>query len=114
MSHTWSNQRGYGFLHFGASSACAAQREGVSTRKPAQWNRLEPLTSACPHGTYLNPQAVDFAKTPGIHKATYGTCARCPQPPGLGCTTPSAERVARCTPVSGVNVPPRAQCSYET
>ena len=111
MSHTWSNQRGYGFLTFGASCDCAAAREGVSRTRRFPWNRLEPLTTVCKDATYLNPRAVDFTRTPAVHAAAYGTCEPC-RVPKIGCTTPAVEHVLSCSPVSGVNVPPRAQCWY--
>ena len=112
MSHTWSNQRGYGFLAFDATCDRAATCEGVSRTRRFPWNRLEPLTGACKdhvQGTYLNRQSVDFTRTPAVHAAAYGTCEPC-RVPAIGCTTPAVEHVLRCSPVSGVNVPPRTQC----
>ena len=106
MSHSWSNLRGYGYLHFGTS--CGAPRT------PHPWNRLEPLTDANRNETYLNYRSVDFTRTPAVHAAVYGTCEPCRPQMSEMCPTPTTERVMHCSPVSGMNTPPRAQCWYQT
>lgn len=104
--HTWSNQRGYGFLTFGATCEQAASCDGVSRRAPFPWNRLEPLTDACRArpgptgtvpGTYLNRQSVDFTQTPAVHQAAYRTCEPC-----RAATTSRCPRTLPSTTASGM------------
>lgn len=88
-------------------------RDGAP-RKPHPWNRLEPLTDAVRNETYLNYRSVDFTRTPAVHKAAYGTCEPCRPPASSRCPTPAAEQAMYCSPVSGINTPPRTHCWYET